>query len=294
VARLLTLLTDFGTADYYVAAVKGTVLRLAPGAQIVDLSHAAAPGDVEGGSDLLAAAAPTFPAGTVHLAVIDPGVGSARRILAVEAGGQRFLAPDNGLLTPFLGASFPVSTGAPLPFRAWSVERSDLFLPSPGATFHGRDRFAPAAAALLRGEAPESLGPEVAEPVRLALEPPSREATPAGEHLRGRVVRVDRFGNLVTDLPAAWLGRGELPAVEVAGRGIARWVGHYAELPAGEPGALIGSLGTVELSLPGASLAERWGIGRGAPVRIVLYNRVLTGSGGARSGPSRRGGRSAR
>src|SRR5690606_4424320 len=98
----LTLLTDFGTADYYVAAVKGTLLRLAPGVELVDLSHEIPPGDVEAAADLLAGAAPTFPVGTVHLAVVDPGVGTERRILVAEAAGQRFVAPDNGLLTPFL------------------------------------------------------------------------------------------------------------------------------------------------------------------------------------------------
>lgn len=273
---ILTLLTDFGTADYYVAAVKGTVLRLAPEARLVDLSHEVAPGDVEGAADLLAAAAPTFPAGTVHLAVVDPGVGSGRRILVAEAapgasgerGRQRFVAPDNGLLTPFLAG--PGGPGGA--WRAWSVERRELFLPSPGATFHGRDRFAPVAAALLRAEEPPGLGPEVADPVRLDVPPPRREGRDGGAILVGRVARVDRFGNLVTDLPAAWLGPlhegGRPPAVEVAGREVRRWVSCYAELPPGEAGALVGSLGTVELSLPGESLAARWGVARGAAVRV--------------------------
>ncbi len=274
-AALLTLLTDFGAADYYVGAVKGTVLRLAPQARLVDLSHEVAAGDVEGAADLLAAAAPTFPAGTVHLAVVDPGVGSGRRILvaqaaptaAAEPGPHRFVAPDNGLLTPFLA-------GGPGAWRAWSVRRPDLFLPSPGATFHGRDRFAPVAAALLRGEEPAGLGPEVTDPVRLEVPPPRRERRDGGVVLVGRVARVDRFGNLVTDLPADWLGPlgggGRLPVVSVAGREVARWVSHYAELGPGEPGALVGSLGTVELSLAGASLAARWGVARGAEVRARL------------------------
>lgn len=275
---LLTLLTDFGTADYYVGAVKGTLLRLAPEARLVDLSHELPPGDVEGGADLLAAAAPTFPSGTVHLAVVDPGVGSGRRILVAEAAPgpseerrrHRFVAPDNGLLTPFLGGP----GGAAGAWRAWSVERRDLFLPSPGATFHGRDRFAPVAAALLRGEDPAGLGPEVADPVRLEVPPPRREARDGGAVLVGRVARVDRFGNLVTDLPAAWVGplraTGRPPVLEVAGREVRRWVSHYAELPPGEAGALVGSLGTVELSLRGESLAARWGVGRGAEVRVFL------------------------
>jgi hypothetical protein len=277
VAPILTLLTDFGTADYYVGAVKGTLVRLAPEARLIDLSHEVAPGDVEGAADLLAGAAPAFPGGTVHLAVVDPGVGSGRRILVAAAGGQLFVAPDNGLLTPFLGAPAGAEAGGPA--CVWSVERRELFLTSPGATFHGRDRFAPVAAALLRGEEPERLGRRIEDPVRLPLALPRRRETPDGAVLEGRVARVDRFGNLVTDLPAGWLESGRLVAVEVAGREIRRRIGHYAELAPGEPGALTGSLGTVELSLRGDSLAEHWRVARGAPVRIVL--RRSPGSPGA-------------
>jgi len=275
VPPLLTLLTDFGLADYYVGAVKGTVLRLAPGTQLVDLSHEVPPGDVEGAADLLAAAAPTFPAGTVHLAVVDPGVGSTRRLLVVEVGGHRFVAPDNGLLTPQLDAGG----------EAWAVDRRDLFLDGRGATFHGRDRFAPIAAALLRGERPSELGTPIADAVRSALPAPRRERRGDGWLLIGRVARVDRFGNLVTDIPGEWLvagtpagtvpapaptseGEATAPRVVVGEHTVTRWVTHYAELPAGEPGVLVGSLGTLELSLRGQSLSSRWGVARGAAVRV--------------------------
>jgi S-adenosyl-L-methionine hydrolase (adenosine-forming) len=278
VPSILTLLTDFGLADYYVGAVKGTVLRLAPGTQLVDLSHEVPPGDVEAGADLLAAAAPTFPAGTVHLAVVDPGVGSARRLLVVRSRGHHFVAPDNGLLTAALAAGG----------EAWSVARSDLFLDlapgsSGGATFHGRDRFAPIAAALLRGENPDTLGQPIDDAVRLALPAPWRERDAAGWTLHGRVVRVDRFGNLVTDLPADWLAAANGDATWVAQVGdaasapparVAR-VRCYDELPPGEPGILVGSLGTLELSLRGESLAARWATRRGAAVRL----RVSTPAG---------------
>lgn len=262
---LVTLLTDFGTADYYVGALRGTLLRLAPNAHLVDLSHELAPGDVEGAADLLAAAAPTFPRGTVHLAVVDPGVGSERRILVAERGEHRFVAPDNGLLTHLL-------TPEDEPSLLVSVDREELFLPSPGATFHGRDRFAPVAAALLRGEEARTLGPSVVDPVRLPIEPPRRETLGGGGSvLLGRIARVDRFGNLVTDLPVDWIPAGLRPPVEVSQEHTARrWVSHYAELPPGEPGALVGSLGTVELSLSGESLAARWAVGRGSAVRILL------------------------
>jgi len=250
---ILTLLTDFGTADYYVAAVKGTVLRLAPGTTLVDVSHEVPAGDVETAAFLLAAAAPSFPAGAVHLAVVDPGVGSGRRILAARTPSALFVAPDNGLLGGFLDGA-----------EVRSVERSDLFLPGPGQTFHGRDRFAPVAAWLLRGGALEELGPEVADPARLPALPPRR----APGRISGRVIHVDRYGNLVTDIPAAWLPAGPCRA-EVGGHAVSLRAGHYAEIPAAKAAMLPGSLGTVELSLNGEDLARRWGIGRGMVVELI-------------------------
>ncbi|HSS75885.1 MAG TPA: SAM-dependent chlorinase/fluorinase [Thermoanaerobaculia bacterium] len=256
---LLTLLTDFGTADYYVAAVKGTILRLAPGTAIVDISHEVPPGDVETAAFLLGAAAPSFPEGTVHLAVVDPGVGSSRRMLAVRTPAARFVAPDNGLLTPVLGGAVAVH----------SVERSDLFLAGPGQTFHGRDRFAPVAAWLLNGGGEAELGPEIGDPVRLPAPSPQRQPG----RISGRVVHVDRYGNLVTDIPASWLPPGpcqaEVNGGKAGGRVASKRVGHYAEIPAGEAALLTGSLGTVELSLNGDDLARRWGVARGAAVTIV-------------------------
>ncbi|HVF60778.1 MAG TPA: SAM-dependent chlorinase/fluorinase [Thermoanaerobaculia bacterium] len=251
---LLTLLTDFGTADYYVAAVKGMVLRLAPGAVIVDVGHEVAPGDVEGSAFLWSAAVRWFPEGAVHLAVVDPGVGSGRRILAARGERGFFLAPDNGLLTPFLDE---------LGFEVRAVEREGLFLHGPGATFHGRDRFAPVAAWLLRGEAFEALGPVVGDSVRLPGERPRRE----GGRLTGRVVHVDRFGNLVTDIPSDWLPPGPCRAA-VGGHATERRATHYAEVPAGEPVLLPGSLGTLELAVNGGRLADLWRAGRGAGVTI--------------------------
>jgi S-adenosylmethionine hydrolase len=255
--NLLTLLTDFGTADYYVAAVKGTVLRLAPGTALVDVSHEVPPGDVETASFLLRAAAPSFPEGTVHLAVVDPGVGSGRRILAVRSGTGTFVAPDNGLLTPFLEGA-----------EVRSVERDELFLRGPGQTFHGRDRFAPIAASLLRGEPLERLGPEIPDPVRLPASPPRREPG----RISGRVIHVDRYGNLVTDIPAGWLPPGPCRAQilgKTAGNAASRRAGHYAEIPPGEAAMIPGSLGTVELSLNGKDLAQAWNAARGAAVDIT-------------------------
>ncbi|HEV8580869.1 MAG TPA: SAM-dependent chlorinase/fluorinase [Thermoanaerobaculia bacterium] len=251
---ILTLLTDFGTEDYYVAAVKGTVLRLAPGTALVDVSHQVPPGDIETAAFLLAAAAPAFPAGTVHLAIVDPGVGSGRRILAARTSSAWFVAPDNGLLTPVLKEAVSIR----------SVEKGDLFLAGPGETFHGRDRFAPVAAWLLRGEPEAELGPEIGDPRQLSWPRPGRQPG----RLSGRVIHVDRYGNLVTDIPAAWLPSGPCRA-EVAGRAAQRRASHYAEIPAGEAALLPGSLGTVELSLNGDDLSRRWQVSRGAAVEIL-------------------------
>ncbi len=232
---LLTLLTDFGTTDYYVAAVKGTVLRLAPGTALVDVSHDVPAGDVETAAFLLGAAAPAFPLGTVHLAVVDPGVGSSRRILRRAHARGALRAPDNGLLTPVLDAAEAT---------VHSVERTDLFLAGPGQTFHGRDRFAPVAAWLLNGGSERDLGPEIGDARRLPSPPPHR----APGRICGRVVHVDRYGNLVTDIPASWLPAGpcraEVSGAKPGGQIASLRAGHYAEIPAGEAALLTGSLGT--------------------------------------------------
>lgn len=262
-----TLLTDFGTADYYVAAVKGVLLSRAPGTVLIDLGHEVAPGDVEGGAWLLAATARWYPPGTVHLAVVDPGVGSERRILAAGAGGMVFVGPDNGLLLP--AAEAVAAAGGAVEVRA--VSRDDLWLPGPGATFHGRDRFAPVAASLLAGGTLAGLGPMILDAVRLELPAPRREGPAAapGTLLHGRVAWIDRFGNLVTDLPAGWLGDRPFHA-EIAGHATELRARHYREIPAGEAALLTGSLGTLELSIDGDSLARSWGARRGDPVTVLL------------------------
>lgn len=251
--RTFTLLTDFGLDDYYVAAVKGVILSRAPDANLVDISHTVPPGDVAAGAFLLGAAVPWFPAGSVHMAVVDPGVGSHRRLLAAESPHGWLVGPDNGLFTPLL-------VGA----RVWSVTQDFLFLDSPGQTFHGRDRFAPIAAYLLNGGHGRDLGPEIDDPVLLPREPP----TLGTGRLEGSVIHVDRFGNLVTDLPEGWIPEGCPMRAEIAGRTVSHYATHYAEIPEGEPAVMPGSLGTLELSLRNGDLAGSWGIGRGA--RVVV------------------------
>ena len=254
---VLTLLTDFGVEDYYVAAVQGVVLRLAPGTQIVDVSHQVPPGDILAGAFLLAAAVPWFPDGSVHLAVVDPGVGSARRILVARTDNAHLVLPDNGLLTHLLRQDAVRSVR--------SVEKTGLFLDNPGRTFHGRDRFAPVAAWLLRGESAEELGPEIDDPVRFPWDGPRREPG----ILSGKVAHVDRYGNLITDIPTGWLPEGADCRAEVLGYQVLQRATHYDDISDGEPAMIPGSLGTVELSLNGESLARRWIVERGTSVRIV-------------------------
>jgi S-adenosylmethionine hydrolase len=255
--KVITLLTDFGTADYFVGAVKGVLSRLAPACPLVDISHEIPPGDVAWGAHVLGAAAPEFAPGTLHLAVVDPGVGSGRRILVARSVDQLYIAPDNGLLTKILGRESAV----------WSVEREDLFLAGPSQTFHARDRFAPVAAFLARGGSPGDLGPPVADPFRL----PIQEAERSGQTATGEVIHVDRFGNLVTNLPSHWLPErrkfrlilGETTVLETQAQ-------CYTDLPVGLPGIVPGSLGTLEVSIAGDSAGRSLRITRGARVELRL------------------------
>jgi hypothetical protein len=255
---ICTLTTDFGAADWYVGALKGTLLRLAPGVALIDLSHDIAPGDIAAASLVLAGAAPTFPAGTLHLAVVDPGVGSSRRLLAVHARGHLLVAPDNGLLTPFLGAGAAVH----------SVNRPDLYLDAPGATFHGRDRFAPIAAALLGGMPLGQLGPRIDDATRLAAPPPTRDETRGV--ITGHVVHVDRYGNLVTDIPSDWVRAPQRISAQVGGALVGRLATHYAELEPGAPALIPGSLGTLEVAQRDQSAAAALTVRRGEAVTIEL------------------------
>ena len=249
--RIVTLLTDFGTADYYVGAIKGTLLRLAPSCLPVDISHDLAPGDVRAATFLLAAAAPTFPSGTVHLAVVDPGVGSRRRVLIAESHGHYFVGPDNGILITAIQATDD--------HVIHSVEQRELFLPGPGSTFHGRDRFAPVAAALLRGVPSSDLGRPIDDPVELAISDPIR----SDNMLRGEIVHIDRFGNLITNVPTNWLS--DHPFVAKVGKhAVRRVVQYYAMLKSQEVGVVGGSLGTLEVSVRNGSLAALWDIRCGA------------------------------
>lgn len=256
-SRLVTLLTDFGTRDVYVGVMRGVIAGIAPEARVVDLTHEVAPQAVEQAGFLLASAAPWFPPGTIHVAVVDPGVGSERKVVCALGARATYLAPDNGLLERALRRDPPR--------RVISVEARRFFLPEVSATFHGRDVFAPVAAHLWNGLDPVELGPELAAPRGL---PPSERPTRPGERL-ARVVHVDRFGNLVTDLPVTGLGpvRGaRLGARELPGP----LVRTYADRPPGSLVLLGGSSGTLELSRVGGDAAQELSARLGDEVWVLL------------------------
>ncbi len=248
-SRIVTLLTDFGTTDGYVGEVKGTLLSLAPGTAIVDVAHDIPAGDVAAGCYVLGRVWRTFPKGTVHLAVVDPGVGSARRALAAEAGGHFFVAPDNGLLSDVFAAATPRAVSLAVPTAA-------------SRTFHGRDVFAPAAARLASGAPLLDLGAPFSDPVRL----PAHVLEVQEGELVGEVVYVDRFGTLVTNLPLRKVAPNA--RVRLAGHDL-QLLATFADVPAGEPVAFIGSGATVEIAVRNGRADVVLGLSRGTEVRAT-------------------------
>ena len=253
---IITLLTDFGAGSGYPAQLKGVLLGALPAVQVVDVSHEVPPYDVLAGALLLEACVPRFPDGAVHCAVVDPGVGTSRRPLAVaDPAGRRLVGPDNGLFTPFLG---PGS-------RAFELVEAPGAPARRSATFHGRDLFAPVAAWLAAGGDLARLGPLVRDPVRLRW--PVAEHR-AGEVL-GEVLLADAFGNLVTSVREADLGPAPPRAVTVGGRR-ARFVRTYGEGVPGELLALVGSSGRLEIAVRQGSAAADLASTRGVAVVVSL------------------------
>ena len=247
---IIALITDFGLRDPYAAAMKGVIAARCD-ARIEDLSHDVAPFDVWGGAFFLRAVAPYWPAGTIFVVVIDPSVGTSRRILAIERDGRTFLAPDNGVLS--------LVAGPP----AVSVENDAFFLPDGSATFHGRDRFAPVAAAIANGTPLHELGPPVEAMVTLDYAPPSYHCAP----VEGTIVSIDRFGNLVTDIEAARLPFARYEA-RAGGHVIARIARAYGD--AGDGAFLVtGSTGCIEIAVANASAAALLQLAPGDGVTIA-------------------------
>ena len=255
----IILLTDFGSRDGYPGVMKGVILGIAPGTALVDLTHEIAPQDVAGAAWVLHTAWRYFPLGTIFLCVVDPGVGSARRPLALAAGARLFVGPDNGLFSYVLAA-------AP-PDEAVALDDPRFHLPHPSATFHGRDIFAPCAAHLARGIPLGKLGSAVAVASLVTFTMP--RPVWQEDMLHGHVLHVDRFGNLITDVAcalAAALLATPSARLAVAGRDISARAHTFAEGPEGEPFLLADSSGHLAIAVRNGSAAALLGAGRGDEV----------------------------
>jgi S-adenosylmethionine hydrolase len=256
---VIALLSDFGSRDHYAGTMKGVILGICPEATLVDITHDVAAHDVLEGALQLAASYRYFPAGTVFLAVVDPGVGSARRGIAAEAGDYRFVAPDNGVLTEVLRETPPR--------RVVELSERRYARPTVTRTFEGRDRFAPAAAWLAKGTQLAALGRAVTDFQRIDVPLPET----IGSTLRGIVLTIDRFGNLVTNIDRktfeAFAKHGEF-RILAGGMPVGRLVSTYAEIPSGEVCALFGSSDHLELAANAVSAAEQLKLARHAVVEI--------------------------
>jgi len=252
---IITLLTDFGTSDPFVGVMKGVLLSICPQARLVDLSHEVPPQSVMAGAYLLKTSIYYFPKGTVHLAVVDPGVGSSRKAVALRSKGHFFVGPDNGL--------FPAA------LKGWGIEQvaelteKKYQLPNPSATFHGRDIFAPAAAHLAKGVPLARLG--VRQNNWIWREIPKAFKTAQG--WTGQVLWVDHFGNLVTNLEEKHIPKSF--RLKVGKAVILNLATHYAQVKKGTVVALIGSSGNLEISVSGGNAAQKLGVGIGSPVSLA-------------------------
>jgi S-adenosylmethionine hydrolase len=256
---LLTLTTDFGVRDPYVAAIKGVIFERCPGVTVVDLTHDIAPQSVLEGALFLAGAVPYFPKGTVHCAVVDPGVGTNRLAMAVSAGGHVFVCPDNGLLTIFL-SSHTLD-------EAYTIDNPAYMRDAVSPTFHGRDIFAPAAAALARDVPLNALGRPVKELVQLDI--PKATVTSDG-CLVGEVIHIDRFGNCITNIHRSRLATKTATEVGVREHRFPGIAHTYRDVPPGAALALFGSSDHLEVAVNQSNAAKELGITPGDDVRVTI------------------------
>ena len=258
---IITLLTDFGAQDYFVGAMKGVILSLNPEATIVDITHEIPPHDIQAAAFNLLACYKDFPAGTIHLAVVDPGVGSDRRAILVKCANQFFIGPDNGL--------FSWISEREGKFSAWQITNEQFFRNPVSSTFHGRDVFAPVAAALSRGLAAAEVGPPLENIVMLAPLLPR----PTTEAIEGSLIHIDRFGNCITDFTEEHVSEERVAAgakLIVKGKQIGSFRRFFADQVSvkNELFMLIGSAGFVEIAVQNASAAEILSAKRGDSVLL--------------------------
>ena len=256
---LIALTTDFGLVDPWVGIMKGVLATRAPEARVVDVTHGVPPQNVLAGALVLRYALPFFPPATIHLAVVDPGVGSERRPICVETPREVLVGPDNGLLSLAAAAAPPV--------RVYHLKEGRFF-PSPrSATFHGRDVFAPVAAALATGTRPADLGPEILDARQLQVPEPRREAGT----IRGQVIYVDHFGNLITNVPQPLLATfpAEASSISIRGVRVAGISASYALVSPGQPVAVVNSWNHLEIAVRDGSAAATLGAGVGDEVIVA-------------------------
>lgn len=258
--RVITLTTDFGVRDAYVGTMKGVILGINPEATIVDLCHEIVPQDVRQGALALYNACRYFPVGTIHVAVVDPGVGSERRPIAVGTSQAVFVGPDNGVFSLVVGGWERRSE-----VTIVHLTEPRFWLPEVSSTFHGRDIFSPVAAHLSLGVPLEALGQVVDDMVRLSL--PQPEVRDDGTIL-AQVLRIDRFGNVITSVPEGLVAEEDVSAVEIGGRQISRLSHTYSQVESGALVALIGSEGFLEVAVRDGNAARTLEVAVGAPVII--------------------------
>jgi S-adenosyl-L-methionine hydrolase (adenosine-forming) len=270
---VITLTTDFGLNDHFVGTVKGAILSIAPEAEIVDICHSVQAFDILDGALALAQAYSYFPSRTVHMVVVDPGVGSARRPIIAASDRYNFVAPDNGVL------SLMYAREERLNVRHVTAEH--YFLQPLSNTFHGRDIFAPVAAYLAKGVDQEKFGPEITDFVRFnAPKPKPIDA----KTIRGIVLKVDRFGNLVTnitppDAPALFQVPGPAFKITVGKRDVTSFKTNYADGAPNELFAILGSMGYLEIAANRAAAAQLAGAGKGTEVNLVIEGAAAAGNG---------------
>lgn len=257
---IITLTTDYGTNDHLVGVLKGVILKINPDVQIVDITHGVTPFDLLDGANAIANAYPYFPPRTIHVVVVDPGVGTDRRPLLVSGQNQYFIAPDNGVLSGVYEKEQN--------FLVRHLTAEHYFLHPVSKTFHGRDVFAAVAGWLSKNWQPGSMGEEITDFKRFALPRPKE----ADGLLKGVVLKVDSFGNLITnfreeDLPAGALEKGEIN-LQVGSQAISKLVPTFAHGSAGEAIAYLGSSGNLEIGVNKGSASKTLGLGRGTPVLL--------------------------
>ena len=258
---LITLTTDFGTSDHFAGAMKGVIASIAPKARVIDISHDVAAYDITQAGFVIAQAWQCFPKGTIHVVVVDPGVGSARRPILVEAGGQYFIGPDNGVF------SLVYEAGA---HKVRAITNAKVFRKNVSRTFHGRDVFAPAAAHLAKGMKAAQFGKIIHDEVRSWSAQPEKSAKGVW---RGSILKVDRFGNLITNFHIDRFDDVKTHAFELraAKERIHRLALTYSETEIGEMFVIVGSAGYLEIAANQASAAARLGFSAGAPIELEIY-----------------------